>query len=97
MNRDVEKKTNSTIVDNKVKYLSFYHKLLDELKNNFDIKIENVNDLKRVVDGCLVLQGEFNERLKSRVVVEKLVDHIDSLSDDEYVEVLRNERIWRVD
>jgi hypothetical protein len=97
VNQKVEKKTNNTIVDNKIKYLSFYHKLLDDLKNNFDIKIESVTDLKKTVDGCLVLQGEVNERLESRVVVERLVDRIDSLSDEEYVEVLRNGRIWGVD
>ena len=97
VNRDVEKKTNSTIVDNKVKYLSFYHKLLDDLKKEFDIRIKDVNDLKRVVDGCLVLQGEVNERWESKLVMGKLVDRIDSLSDEEYVEVLRNGRIWGVD
>jgi hypothetical protein len=97
VNLKVEKKINNTIVDNKIKYLSFYHKLLDDLKNDFDIKIESVTDLKKTVDSCLVLQGEVNERLESRVVVERLVDRIDSLSDEEYVEILRNGRIWGVD
>ncbi len=60
--KEVEKRTNATITENKVKYLSFYHKLLDDLKNNFNIKIENTRDLKLVVDGALNLQGEATER-----------------------------------
>ena len=66
VNQKVERETNSTIVDNKVKYLSFYHKLLDDLKNDFDIKVENVSDLRRVTDACLVLQGEVTERTEQK-------------------------------
>ena len=58
INQNIQQNTNSTIIDNKTKYLSFYHKLLDDLKNNFNIKIENVRDLKLVMDGALILQGE---------------------------------------
>ena len=57
-------------MDNKVKYLSFYHRLLDDLKKDFTIKIENVTDLKRVIEGALVLQGESNEVVESRVMVK---------------------------
>jgi hypothetical protein len=66
VNKGVEKKSNLSIVDNKVKYLSFYHKLLDDLKNDFDIKVENVSDLRRVTDACLVLQGEVTERTEQK-------------------------------
>lgn len=95
VNKRVEKRINSSIVDNKVKYLSFYHKLLDDLKNDFDIRIWNVTDLKKTIDGALVLQDEPVERVESRIVIEKLIDKIEDLSDEEYVELLRDEKVWK--
>jgi hypothetical protein len=65
--KEVEQKTNTTIVDNKVQYLSFYHKLLEDLKTNWNIKIENITDLKKVIDGSLLLQGESTERTETNI------------------------------
>jgi hypothetical protein len=61
----VEKKTNTTIVGNKVRYLNFYHKLLDSLEKKQDVNIRNVNDLQMVIKGCLLLQDEPTENIKS--------------------------------
>jgi hypothetical protein len=71
----IEEKTNTTIVDNKVKYLSFYHKLLDDLKNDFKLKIKDVNDLKRVIDGALLLQDQPTEK------TENTYSGLDALAD----------------
>ena len=59
INKKVSEKTDDNIVDHKAMYLSFFHKLLNDLKNSgFDIKICNVNDLVKAVDMCLVLLDE---------------------------------------
>jgi len=70
----IEEKTNTTIVDNKVKYLSFYHKLLDDLKNDFKLKIKDVNDLKRVIDGALLLQDQPTEISETNINIDKQLD-----------------------
>ena len=61
--KGVEEKTNTTIIENKTRYLSFYHKLLDELEKN-PVTIKNVNDLQMVIKGCLLLQDEPTEHTK---------------------------------
>ena len=62
INKKVEEKTDSTIIENKTKYLSFYHKLLDKLKKDgFNIDIKSPRDLDLVVRGALLLQGEYTE------------------------------------
>ena len=59
INKKIEEKTNSTIIENKTKYLSFYHKLLDKLvKDGFNIEIKSPRDLDLVIKGALLLQGE---------------------------------------
>lgn len=73
INQEVQKQTNSTIIDNKTRYLSFLHKLLDKVLvkdkdgNVIDItlNIENINDLKKVIDTSLLLQGEPTEKIES--------------------------------
>lgn len=65
INKKVEEKTDSTIIENKTKYLSFYHKLLDKLKKDgFNIDIKSPRDLDLVVKGALLLQGEHTEHTK---------------------------------
>ena len=74
INSEVEREINSTIVDNKVRYLSFYHRFLDDLEDDFDIKIWNVTDLKKVFDGCLVLQSEASKHVTEDSHCELSID-----------------------
>jgi len=69
INAEVQKKTNSTIIDNKTKYLSYVHAILNKIivKNpdgSFDIKldIKNISDFEKVTKLGLLLQGEDTER-----------------------------------
>ena len=66
INKKVEEKTDSTIIENKTKYLSFYHKLLDKLKKDgFNIDIKSPRDLDLVIKGALLLQGEPTEHTQA--------------------------------
>jgi hypothetical protein len=69
INAEVQKKTNSTIIDNKSKYLSYGHAILNKVivkkpDGTFDINldIKNVSDFEKVTKLCLLLQGEDTER-----------------------------------
>lgn len=64
--KEVVRKVDSCVVDNKVRYLNCYHRLLDNLEGNFSIRIENVNDLDKVVKGALLLQGESTDRTEQQ-------------------------------
>jgi hypothetical protein len=64
INRKVQQKTDNSIIKNKANYLTFYHKLLNNLKKDFDIEIENIRDLDIVVKGALNLQGEATEHTR---------------------------------
>lgn len=69
INSNIQKKTNSTIIDNKSKYLSYGHAILNKVivkkpDGTFDINldIKNVSDFEKVTKLCLLLQGEDTER-----------------------------------
>lgn len=68
INKEVEKKTNSTIVDNKSNYLSMIHNsfnfYLGEVKagRRNPVEINNMNDFEKGVKTALLLQGESTER-----------------------------------
>jgi transposase len=78
INKKVQEQTNTSIVDNKVRYLSLYHKLLDDLEANFKIKIEHTADLERVIKGALLLQDQPTEHKKD----DALLNLIEALKDD---------------
>lgn len=74
--KEVEKKTNARIIDNKAKYLSYYHRLLKELKKaDFPIEIKNVSDLKAVIEGALVLQDQPIEHIKKEIKSKVDIEH----------------------
>lgn len=62
----VEKQTNTTVVENKIRYLGIYHRLLDDLEANLKVKISSVSDVERVIRGALLLQGEDTDRVEQR-------------------------------
>lgn len=69
INAEVQKKTNSTIIDNKTKYLSYVHAILNKIivkkpDGSFDINldIKNISDFEKVTKLGLLLQGEDTER-----------------------------------
>jgi hypothetical protein len=86
--KKVEEKTTSTIADNKAKYLTFVHKIIDDLKNKFEngelpVEIKTVSDLDKAVKLGLLLQDEATEKTKTEhtgkvdgqvAVVDKITD-----------------------
>ena len=65
INKELQKKTNTSIVDNKIQYLGIYHRLLKKLADNgYDIDIKCINDLNLVVKGALLVQDEPTEHIK---------------------------------
>lgn len=83
INKEVQKRTDSSIIDNKTKYLTFYHKLLDKLKKNgFDIEIKSPRDLDLVIKGALLLQGEPTEHTQNtgKTEVDVNIDPADELN-----------------
>lgn len=73
--RKIEEKTNNTIIENKIKYLSFYHKLLDDLRRDWNLKIDNVRDLEVVTKNALLLQDEPTEHVKEKTQTTLKIDH----------------------
>jgi len=70
VNRIVEGRLDSTIADNKAKYLSFYHKMLEDLKQDgFNVKIKSAGDLEKVIRGAMLLQGESTDIVESKMDV----------------------------
>jgi hypothetical protein len=69
--KKVEKKTNSTIADNKAKYLTYVHKLFDDLKYKVDhgeipVEIKSVSDVDKLVKLGLLLQDEATDKTETR-------------------------------
>jgi len=98
INKKVEEKTDSTIIENKTKYLSFYHKLLDKLKKDgFNIDIKSPRDLDLVVKGALLLQGEYTEhkvRLEATQEVKLDITNPDFMDAElEFADKLINRRL----
>jgi hypothetical protein len=98
INKKVEEKTDSTIIENKTKYLSFYHKLLDKLKKDgFNIDIKSPRDLDLVVKGALLLQGEHTEhkvRLEATQEVKLDITNPDFMDAElEFADKLINRRL----
>lgn len=70
--RKVEKKTNTTIADNKANYLSYVHKLFNDWKNKVDngevpVEIKSVSDVDKVVKLGLLLQDEATDKTETQV------------------------------
>ncbi len=85
----LETKTNTTIVDNKAKYLGIVHfslnKYVEEVNNKTrqPIEIESSKDLERLLKIALLIQNQPTEIQKSDVNVN--VDE-DMLTDPEYIQ-----------
>lgn len=70
VSKKVEEKTNTTIADNKAKYLSYVHKLFDDWKNKVDqgeipVEVKSVSDVDKVVKLALLLQNEATDKTKT--------------------------------
>ena len=70
------KKTNTTIADNKAKYLTFIHKLLDDWKKKVDkgevpVEITSPSDVDKIVKLALLLQDEAGEIIENQITVNK--------------------------
>jgi hypothetical protein len=80
IHKEVEKQTNSTIIDNKVWYLSIYHTLLShpDVKG---MKPNNVTDVDRAIKGSLLVQGESTERTEQSGKVEHEVSIHDRIKE----------------
>ena len=64
--KELEKKDNQTLAENKANYLKILHKLLDDyIKNGFPAQIESVRDLETVIKNCLVLQNAPSDVIKN--------------------------------
>lgn len=71
----VEEKTTSTIADNKAKYLTFVHKIIDDLKQKFEsgevpVEIKSVSDLDKAIKLGLLLQDEATDRQELKGVIQ---------------------------
>ena len=65
--KEVEKKENKTLAENRVQYLRILHKLLDEyVKAGLPSKIESVKDLEIIIKNCLILQDSPSEVTKQK-------------------------------
>ena len=70
INKKVEQRTNNSIITNKARYLRIYHKLLDDLERDGEVKIKNANDLNIVIKGSLLVQDEPTENIKEHVDID---------------------------
>lgn len=71
----VAEKTTSTIADNKAKYLTFVHKIIDDLKRKFEqgeipVEIKSVSDLDKAIKLGLLLQDEATDRQELKGVIQ---------------------------
>jgi len=76
VNKEVIKKTNSKIADNKAKYLTYVHKLIDDWKKKVDngeipVEIKSASDVDKIVKLALLLQDEAGEIIQNKVTVNK--------------------------
>ena len=76
INKEVVEKTNSTIVANKAKYLTYVHKLFDDWKKKVDsgeipVEIKSASDVDKIVKLALLLQDEAGEIIENKVTVNK--------------------------
>jgi len=74
INKQVEKKINNTIADNKAKYLTFIHKLMDDWKRKVDkgevpVEIKSASDVDKIVKLALLLQDEAGEIIENQISV----------------------------
>nr|WP_319372465.1 hypothetical protein [uncultured Methanobacterium sp.] len=68
--KGVEKKTVSTLIENKAKYLSYAHKLFDDWKLKVDagevpVEIKSVSDVDKIVKLALLLQDEATDKTET--------------------------------
>ena len=76
INKQVEKKTNTVLADNKAKYLTFIHKLFDDWKKKVDngefpVEIKSASDVDKIVKLALLLQDEAGEIIENQVTINK--------------------------
>ena len=74
INKQVEKKINNTLVNNKAKYLTFIHKLMDDWKRKVDkgevpVEIKSASDVDKIVKLALLLQDEAGEIIENQISV----------------------------
>lgn len=75
ISKGVEEKTNSTLIENKAKYLSYVHRLFDDLKQKIDVgefpvEIKSVSDLDKAIKLGLILQDEATEKTQTTLKID---------------------------
>lgn len=95
--KELEKKDNQTLAENKANYLKILHKLLDDyIKNGFPAQIESVRDLETVIKNCLVLQNSPTEVIKNNTT--NINVDADSLFDEELMrKIVEQEAMYEED
>lgn len=64
--KELEKKENKTLAENRATYLNIVHKELDDLiKNDFPAKITTIGDLEKIIKLALLLQNSPTEVVKN--------------------------------
>lgn len=95
VNKEVEKETNSTLVANKAKYLTYVHKLFDDWKvrvdaGEFPVEIKSVSDVDKIVKLALHLQDEPTDKSEINVSGKIEIDTDPTiLNDPKYIEAKR--------
>ena len=88
INKEVQKKTNSTVANNKAQYLGIYHRLLKKLeKDGYPIEISSIHDLNLVIKGSLLVQDEPTEHIKENSKqIHKLTSNDSFIDDPDYIQ-----------
>jgi hypothetical protein len=75
VSKGVEQKTNSSLIENKAKYLSYVHRLFDDLKKKIDsgefpVEIKSVSDLDKAIKLGLILQDQATEKTETNMKLD---------------------------
>jgi hypothetical protein len=74
--KEIEKKINKTIVEEKADYLNIVHNILDEyqkqvIKGEIPVNIKNTMDLDRIIKLCLLIQNQPTEIHDNNIEIVK--------------------------
>ncbi len=88
VNKKVEERTNETVIDNKVGYLSLLHNVLNKYvtdvaeKKRPPLEINTINDAVRLIRTALEVQGETSEDKPLEVEVKGEIEVENNVSDE---------------
>ncbi len=95
--KEVEKKENRTLAENRVSYLKILHKLLDDyIQDGLPAQIETIKDLDLVIKNCLVLQDSPTEVVKNKNTQTNInIDAEDLFDEDLMRQIVEEEYLNR--